>query len=115
MESQEKITWEEVKEVINLTKKQYSLMLQYQENVSQDDMPQKMAEQLCVNPIKKINEICNKVLKANNIQTADQIDEQNRIKKLVESIVNVQSEIAKKGENSHIDMLLASTMKDLKS
>jgi len=44
MESQEKITWEEVKEVINLTKKQYSLMVQYQENVSQDDMPQKMAE-----------------------------------------------------------------------
>ncbi len=78
-------------------------------------MPLKTAEGLCVIPIKKLHAICSKVLRANNIQTAEQIDEQNRIKKLVESIISVQSEIAKKGENSHIEMILASTMKDLKS
>ncbi len=33
----------------------------------------------------------------------------------MESIVSVQSEIAKKGEYSNIEMVLASTMKDLKS
>ena len=58
MEREENITWREIQDVINLTKKQYSLMLQYQDNVSQDDMPQKMAETLCVNPIKKIHAIC---------------------------------------------------------
>ncbi len=82
-------------------------MAQYQENVQQDDMPLKDAERLSVIPIKKIHSLCSKVLRANNIQTDEQKEEQERVKKLVESIVNVQSQIAKKGENSDIEALLA--------
>lgn len=78
-------------------------------------MPQKIAEGLFVNPIKKIHGLCSKVLRANNIQTTEQIEEQNRIKKLLESIVEVQSEIVNNGGNSHFEMLLASTLKDLRS
>ena len=58
MEGEEKITWAEIQDLINVVKIQNQLMLQYQDNVSQEDMPQRTAEGLCVNPIKKIHAIC---------------------------------------------------------
>ncbi len=77
-------------------------------------MPKEIAEGLFVNPIKKIHTICTKVLKGNNIQTVEQIEEQKRIYKLLESIVKVQTEIVNKGDDSDIEALLESTFKDLK-
>jgi hypothetical protein len=52
-------------------------------------MPADIAETLCVNPIKMIHASCTKALRASNIQTADQLESQKRIEKVLESIVKV--------------------------
>ena len=78
-------------------------------------MPVETAENLCANPIQMIHKFSTKALRAGNIQTADQLDSQKRIEKVLESIVKVQSELINKGENSRIQALLSQTMTNITS
>ena len=73
-------------------------------------MPAEVAETLLANPIKMIHSACTKALRASNIQTDDQVEAQQRIEKVLGSIVKVQSEIVNNGENSRIEFLLSQTM-----
>ncbi len=52
-------------------------------------MPADVAESLLANPIKKIHTACTKALKASNIQTDDQFEAQQRIERVLGSIVKV--------------------------
>ena len=76
-------------------------------------MPVETAENLCANPIQMIHKFSTKALRAGNIQTADQLDSQKRIEKVLESIVKVQGELINKGENSRIQALLSQTMTNI--
>jgi hypothetical protein len=78
-------------------------------------MPGDVGELLFANPIKMIHTACTKALKASNIQTEDQAEAQQRIEKVLGSIVKVQSEIVNKGENSRIEFLLSQTMSNIKT
>ena len=78
-------------------------------------MPAEVAETLLANPIKMIHSACTKALRASNIQTDDQVEAQQRIEKVLGSIVKVQSEIVNKGENSRIEFLLSQTMSNIKT
>ncbi len=78
-------------------------------------MPADVAESLLANPVKMIHTACTKALRASNIQTDDQGEAQQRIERVLGSIVKVQSEIVNKGENSRIEFLLSQTMTNIKS
>ncbi len=43
-----------------------------------------------------------KTLKESNILTADAIEEQQKIAKMVDSMVKVQNELVKQSKNSHV-------------
>ncbi len=58
-------------------------------------MPIETAEMLFVNPMTDIYNSLRAVLKDNNIVTADAVEEQQRIAKMVDSIVKVQNELVK--------------------
>jgi hypothetical protein len=69
-------------------------------------MPIDTAETLVVNPLTDIYNNLRAILKDNNIVTADTLDEQQKIAKMVDSIVKVQNELVRQTKNSQIEMLL---------
>ena len=113
--AQARISWKEVLDVIKETQPFHNLLLTYQSLVEQNHMPVDVAETLCVNPIKMIHASCTKALRASNIQTAELVESQRRIERVLESIVKVQGEIINKGENSRIQALLSQTMTSIGS
>ena len=54
-----------------------------------------MAELIYVNPMTDIYNSLRTILKDNNIVTAETLEEQQRIAKMVDSIVKVQNELVK--------------------
>ena len=52
-------------------------------------MPADVAESLLANPVKMIHTACTKALRASNIQTDDQVEAQQRIERVLGSIVKV--------------------------
>jgi hypothetical protein len=77
-------------------------------------MPTEMAEILYVNPMTVIYDSLRKILRDNDIVTAEIIEEQQRIAKMVDSMVKVQNELVKQTKSSQIEFLLSKMTKDIK-
>ena len=77
-------------------------------------MPVDMAEMLFVNPMTDIYNSLRKILRDNNILTADAIEEQQRIAKMVDSMVKVQNELVKQTKTAQIGYLISKMTKDIK-
>ena len=77
-------------------------------------MPTDMAEILFVNPMTDIYNSLRKILKDNDIVTAEALEEQQRIAKMVDSMVKVQNELVKQTKSSQIEFLLSKMTKDIK-
>ena len=77
-------------------------------------MPTDMAEILFVNPMTDIYNSLRKILRDNDIVTADALEEQQRIAKMVDSMVKVQNELVKQTKSSQIEFLLSKMTKDIK-
>ena len=73
-----------------------------------------MAELIYVNPLMDIYNSLKTILRDNNIVTAEAQEEQQRIAKMVDSIVKVQNELVKQTKNSQIEMLLSKMTRDIK-
>jgi malate synthase len=67
-----------------------------------------------VNPMTDIYNSLRTILKDNNIVTAETLEEQQRIAKMVDSIVKVQNELVKQTKNSQIEMLLSRMTQEIK-
>jgi hypothetical protein len=63
-------------------------------------MPIETAETLFVNPMTDIYNSLKSILKDNNIVTADILEEQQRIAKMVDSMVKVQNELVRQTKKS---------------
>jgi hypothetical protein len=77
-------------------------------------MPTDMAEILFVNPMTDIYNSLRKILRDNDIVTAEALEEQQRIAKMVDSMVKVQNELVKQTKSSQIEFLLSKMTKDIK-
>lgn len=77
-------------------------------------MPVETAETLLVTPLTEIYNSLRKILRDNDIVTAETIEEQQRIAKMVESMVKVQNELVKQTKSSQIEFLLSKMTKDIK-
>jgi hypothetical protein len=55
-----------------------------------------------------------KILRDNDIVTAETLEEQQRIAKMVDSMVKVQNELVKQTKSSQIEFLLSKMTKDIK-
>ncbi len=77
-------------------------------------MPTDMAEILFVNPMTDIYNSLRKILRDNDIVTPEALEEQQRIAKMVDSIVKVQNELVKQTKSSQIEFLLSKMTKDIK-
>jgi malate synthase len=73
-----------------------------------------MAEMIYVTPMTDIYNSLRTILRDNNIVTAETLEEQQRIAKMVDSIVKVQNELVKQTKNSQIEMLLSKMTRDIK-
>jgi malate synthase len=73
-----------------------------------------MAEMIYVTPMTDIYNSLRTILRDNNIVTAEILEEQQRIAKMVDSIVKVQNELVKQTKNSQIEMLLSKMTRDIK-
>lgn len=58
-------------------------------------MPCDIAETLFVNPMTDIYNSLSKILKDNDITTAENLEEKKRIEKIVDSMVKVQNELVR--------------------
>ena len=76
-------------------------------------MPTDIAETLFVNPMTEIYNSLRRIFRANDIEMADE-EEQQRIAKMVESMVKVQNELVKQTKSSQIKGLLSKMTKDIK-
>ncbi len=77
-------------------------------------MPVETAETLLVTPLTEIYNSLRKILRDNDIVTAETIEEQQRIAKMVDSMVKVQNELVKQTKSSQIEFLLSKMTKDIK-
>ena len=77
-------------------------------------MPTDVAEILFVNPMTDIYNSLRKILRDNDIVTAETLEEQQRIAKMVDSMVKVQNELVKQTKSSQIEFLLSKMTKDIK-
>ena len=77
-------------------------------------MPIDTAEMLFVNPMTDIYNSLRKILRDNNILTAEAMEEQQRIAKMVDSMVKVQNELVKQTKSAQIEYLLNKMTKDIK-
>jgi malate synthase len=77
-------------------------------------MPCDIAETLFVNPMTDIYNSLRTILRDNSIVTAETQEEQQRIAKMVDSMVKVQNELVKQTKNSQIEMLLSKMTRDIK-
>jgi hypothetical protein len=73
-----------------------------------------MAEMIYVTPMTDIYNSLRTILRDNNIVTAETLEEQQRIAKMVDSMVKVQNELVKQTKNSQIEMLLSKMTRDIK-
>ena len=78
-------------------------------------MPQEIAETYVPNPMLELHKALTKLLKDNNIITADQVEDQQKMAKIIDSMANVQQEILKSANNYKIKALLEHMSSDLKS
>jgi hypothetical protein len=90
------------------------VMNQFYDNVQKKYMPAEMAETLFINPMTDIYHTLRKLLKDNNIVTADVLEEQQRIEKIIDSIVKVQSELVKQTRSPQIQILISKMTKEIK-
>ena len=77
-------------------------------------MPIESAETFIVNPMTEIYNSLRKVLRDNDIVTAETLEEQQRIAKMVDSMVKVQNELVKQTKTSQIEFLLSKMTKDIR-
>ncbi len=77
-------------------------------------MPVETAETLLVTPLTEIYNSLRKILRDNDIVTAETLEEQQRIAKMVDSMVKVQNELVKQTKSSQIEFLLSKMTKDIK-
>jgi TPP-dependent pyruvate/acetoin dehydrogenase alpha subunit len=77
-------------------------------------MPVDIAEKLLVSPMTDLYNSLRKILRDNDIVTAETIEEQQRIAKMVDSMVKVQNELVKQTKSSQIEFLLSKMTKDIK-
>ena len=77
-------------------------------------MPTDVAEILFVNPMTDIYNSLRKILRDNDIVTGEALEEQQRIAKMVDSMVKVQNELVKQTKSSQIEFLLSKMTKDIK-
>jgi hypothetical protein len=89
-------------------------MNQFYDNVQRKFMPIEIAETLFVNPMTVIYDSLRKILRDNDIVTAETLEEQQRIAKMVDSMVRVQNELVKQTKTSQIEILLSKMTKDIK-
>ena len=73
-----------------------------------------MAEMIYVTPMTDIYNSLRTILRDNNIVTAETLEEQQRIAKMVDSMIKVQNELVKQTKNSQIEMLLSKMTRDIK-
>ena len=73
-----------------------------------------MAEMIYVTPMTDIYNSLRTILRDNSIVTAETQEEQQRIAKMVDSMVKVQNELVKQTKNSQIEMLLSKMTRDIK-
>jgi hypothetical protein len=73
-----------------------------------------MAEMIYVTPMTDIYNSLRTILIDNSIVTAETQEEQQRIAKMVDSMVKVQNELVKQTKNSQIEMLLSKMTRDIK-
>ena len=73
-----------------------------------------MAEMIYVTPMTDIYNSLRTILRDNNIVTAETLEEQQRIAKMVDSMVKVQNELVKQTKNSQIETLLSKMTRDIK-
>ena len=77
-------------------------------------MPIETAETLFVNPMTDIYNSLKSILKDNNIVTADILEEQQRIAKMVDSMVKVQNELVRQTKKPQIEILLSKMTQEIK-
>ena len=63
-------------------------------------MPVETAETLIVHPMTDIYNSLRKILRDNDIVTAEAVEEQQRIAKMVDSMVKVQNELVKQSKKA---------------
>jgi hypothetical protein len=73
-----------------------------------------MAEMIYVNPMTEIYTSLRSILKDNSIVRADTLEEQQKIAKMVDSMIKVQNELVKQSKNSQIEMLLSRMTREIK-
>ncbi len=69
-------------------------------------IPKEIAEGLVVAPICELHKALIKILKDNNIATVDQVEQQQKMAQIIDSMANVQQEILKSANNNKIKALL---------
>ncbi len=69
-------------------------------------IPKEAAEGLIVAPLCELHKALTKILKDNNIATVDQVEQQQKMAQIIDSMANVQQEILKSANNNKIKALL---------
>ena len=70
-------------------------------------MPADVAETLFVNPLTKLHTSLSKILRDNKVLFGDAQQEQQRVAKMVDSMLKVQNEVNSQSNSHNIKVLLA--------
>ena len=94
---------------------QHIAMNEIHKNIERKYITVDMAEMIYVNPMMEIYNSLRTILRDNNIVTAEALEEQQRIAKMVDSIVKVQNELVKQTKNSQMEMHLSTMIREIKA
>ncbi len=99
----QRILWPQITDFMKVLHAHYEVMSTFEKLVDKSKaMPKEFAEPLFIAPMCEIYNMLSKTLKESNILTADAIEEQQKIAKMVDSMVKVQNELVKQSKNSHV-------------
>ncbi len=94
---------------------QHIAMNEIHKNIERKYITVDMAEMIYVNPMMEIYNSLRTILRDNNIVTGEALEEQQRIAKMVDSIVKVQNELVKQTKNSQMEMHLSTMIREIKA
>ena len=96
---------------MNGVKAMYQLNKQVEKNI----IPTETAETLFANPMTQVQSALTKVLRDNNILSADAQEEQKKVEKIVGSMVKVQNHLVKPSKMFQIKAVLEAMLVEIKS
>ncbi len=78
-------------------------------------MPKEVLETYVPNPMLELHKALTKILRDNNILTANQVEDQQKMAKMIDSMATVQQEILKSANNYKIKSLIEHMSSDLQN